>query len=271
MTLRRCLIGTSTGSLVAGAALLSLCGSFSAACQTVNYSYDALGRLVNAAYPDGTCLAYGYDAAGNRTQYTSSTVNGVVAPALTETAYESLALTFDPRAGNPTCGTLTVSSVGSPSHGTATIVSGGAGVMYTPASGYAGSDSFTYKVSSGGVSSPSGTVSITVLAPTLGPTALSTWGSYTGISPAQPIVTNVNPIVSDPYGYSPTVVSVTQGALGSVTYSGNQITYNFSGGPSNKGYYDSYTYTVSDGLGHTATQTIYIKIFIANNKDIVHP
>lgn len=36
------------------------------------YTYDALGRLTNVAYPAGTSLTYGYDAAGNRTQVQST-------------------------------------------------------------------------------------------------------------------------------------------------------------------------------------------------------
>jgi len=232
---------------------------------TVTYTYDALGRVVDAAYPDGTCLAYSYDAAGNRTQYTSSTVVGVVAPAVNITAYEALATTFDPRVGNPTCSALTVSAVGTPSHGTATIASGGVGIVYTPTAGYTGTDSFTYQVSSGGTSSPNGTVTVTIVAPTLGPTALAAKGGYYGPPPAQPIVTNVTPLVSSPYGYPVTVTGLSTPTHGTVSHSGNTITYIFTGGSQNKGYYDSYTYTVSDGF-RTGTAIVSLTIFIASDQ-----
>ncbi|MFC0514638.1 MBG domain-containing protein [Mucilaginibacter angelicae] len=41
--------------------------------QTINYSYDKLGRLISATYPDSSSLSYSYDASGNR--ITSKTSN----------------------------------------------------------------------------------------------------------------------------------------------------------------------------------------------------
>jgi YD repeat-containing protein len=35
------------------------------AAQTVNYTYDAAGRLTGVSYPNGTTISYTYDAAGN--------------------------------------------------------------------------------------------------------------------------------------------------------------------------------------------------------------
>jgi YD repeat-containing protein len=39
-----------------------------AAAGTTAYTYDALGRVATAVYPNGTTVVYHYDSAGNRTQ-----------------------------------------------------------------------------------------------------------------------------------------------------------------------------------------------------------
>ena len=45
---------------------LSATGAVLAANGSVGYTYDALGRLTTANYDTGVCLAYAYDANGNR-------------------------------------------------------------------------------------------------------------------------------------------------------------------------------------------------------------
>lgn len=42
----------------------------------VFYTYDALGRITTAQYDNGVCIAYGYDANGNRTSQTN-TISGM--------------------------------------------------------------------------------------------------------------------------------------------------------------------------------------------------
>jgi YD repeat-containing protein len=54
-------------SVVIAAAGLVLAAT-SAQAGTTTYQYDALGRVVEVDYPDGSVVQYTYDAAGNRTQ-----------------------------------------------------------------------------------------------------------------------------------------------------------------------------------------------------------
>lgn len=62
-------------------AAVALCAAFGivaalAANGSVGYTYDALGRVVTANYDTGVCIAYAYDANGNRTAETISMVGG---------------------------------------------------------------------------------------------------------------------------------------------------------------------------------------------------
>jgi len=47
-----------------------------AAASGVSYLYDALGRLVQITYENGTTIAFSYDATGNRTSRTITCPGG---------------------------------------------------------------------------------------------------------------------------------------------------------------------------------------------------
>lgn len=49
-------------------AISLILASAPALADTVHYKYDALGRLIEVVYPDGTKITYSYDPAGNRTE-----------------------------------------------------------------------------------------------------------------------------------------------------------------------------------------------------------
>ena len=96
----------------------------------------------------------------------SFTINPAVPVAAAVSATVNANSSVNPITLNLSGGTATsVAVAGAPSHGTATA--SGMTISYTPTSGYAGSDSFTYTATNiGGTSSPA-TVTITVASPTV--------------------------------------------------------------------------------------------------------
>ncbi|HYH50024.1 MAG TPA: Ig-like domain-containing protein [Acidimicrobiia bacterium] len=86
---------------------------------------------------------------------------------------------------------LSITSVSTPAHGTATI--SGPRIRYVPATGFAGVDSFTYKVSDGRGGSATGTVTVTVQRPSDGVDidAATTVESAPQATPALPVAVAV--------------------------------------------------------------------------------
>ena len=149
----------------------------------VQYEYDALGRLILANYSDSDAdyVAWCYDEAGNRNRVSAGggvwdrdcSASANQSPAASNdsatTAYETAAvisvLTND---SDPEGGALSVEIRSNPSNGTAVANANGT-ITYTPANGFSGSDSFTYRVSDpDGMFSNDATVSVTVEADTSG-------------------------------------------------------------------------------------------------------
>jgi Bacterial Ig domain len=137
-----------------------------------------------------------------------------------------------------------------PAHGAIGFV--GSVVTYTPAHGYVGLDSFTYAVSDGVGGSATGTVNINVAdqPPVAAPDTLLSRQNATG-------TVNVLTNDSDPDGDALTVTSFTQGAHGAVAFTGGVATY--TPAPSYLGG-DTFTYTIDDGHGLTATGTVSVTV-----------
>jgi serine/threonine protein phosphatase PrpC len=159
--------------------------------------------------------------------------------------------------------TLSVSAITQPAHGTVTLVSGV--VTYVPVANYSGSDSFTYTVSDGHGGTATGTVTMTVTAVNDAPVAVA--DSATVAEDGSAIV-NVLANDTDVDGDTLSVSAVTQAAHGSVTLVAGVVTYapaaNYNGS-------DSFTYTISDGHGGTATGTVSVTVTAVNDAPVAVP
>ncbi len=144
-------------------------------------------------------------------------------------------------------GTPAVTVVTQGTHGT--VVNNGDGtVTYTPNADFNGTDSYTYTVTSGGVTETA-TVSVTV-------NAVPDVADDTAVTDEDtPVRTTV--LANDSFEGTPVVTAVTQGAHGTVAINpDNTITYRPD--PDYHGT-DSYTYTVTSG-GVTETATVNVTV-----------
>jgi len=134
-----------------------------------------------------------------------------------------------------------------PKHGKA-VVYGDNILLYTPNTGYVGTDSFTYTVSNDGGTSGEATVYITVLPPA--PFSIDVTQSV----PYESVDNLINLLI----GNQPTAVYVVSSASHGVVYSGGTTIYYTP----DKEYVgpDSFTYNASNGsgIGNTATVSITV-------------
>ncbi|MFA5309024.1 MAG: Ig-like domain-containing protein, partial [Dehalococcoidales bacterium] len=157
--------------------------------------------------------------------------------------------------------TLTTVLAGNVSHGTLALNSSGA-FVYNPASGYTGTDSFTYKANDGKVNSNTVTVTITVNTPSnTAPVAVN--DTYTLVESG--VLTISIPGVlandNDANGDTMTAVLITDVSHCSLTLnSDGSFVYT-----SSEGYVgtDSFTYKVSDGSATSNTGTVTLIITAA--------
>ena len=150
--------------------------------------------------------------------------------------------------------TLTLTGVGAAAHGT--VANNGNGtVTYTPSANYNGADSFTYSISDGHGGTATGTVNVTV-SPVNDPPVANPDSATTVQN--TPVIVNVRANDTDVDGDTITVTGAANGAHGTVVNNGDgTVTYtpasNYTGA-------DSFTYTISDGHGGTASGTVGITV-----------
>ncbi len=158
-------------------------------------------------------------------------------------------------ATDPDGDALTYVVVTQPAHGTVSVT--GSTATYTPATGYTGSDSFTFKANDGKVDSNVATISITVQAVNNPPSANN-----------QTVTTNRNTgkaitlTATDADGDALTYVIVTQPGHGTLSGTPPNVTYTPVAGYVGS---DSFTFKANDGKVDSNVGTISITVQGVNN------
>lgn len=164
---------------------------------------------------------------------------------------------------DPDGDSLSIVSVTQPSNGQVDI--SGDVILYTPASGFSGSDSFTYTIDDGFGGQDSATVTISVEAPGAPPVAEDIEVSTTR---TQAVDVDVLASAFLPDGGNLDIASFGQPSDGSVTQVGNQLRYQ----PDQLFYGDdSFTYTVVDDRGREASATVFVDVAFANQAPVARP
>ena len=228
-------------------------GSLSGSAPSLTYTPAA-----GYAGPDSFTFRANDGTVNSNTATISITVNAVnvapVAQAQSVSTNENTALPITLTATDADGDPLTYAVVDNPLHGS---LSGSAPALtYTPAAGYAGPDSFTFRANDGTVNSNTATISITVNAVNVAP-----------VAQAQSVSTNENtplPITltaTDADGDSLTYSVVGNPSHGSLTGSAPDLTYTPAAGYSGP---DSFTFRANDGTVNSNTAVISITVNAVN-------
>ncbi|MBL7254562.1 Ig-like domain-containing protein [Paractinoplanes lichenicola] len=152
---------------------------------------------------------------------------------------------------DPEGAALTLVSVGTPANGTAVVVNGK--VRYTPATGFSGTDTFTYVVRDAAGNTVTGTVTVTVAntAPTANDDAAA-------VLAGKQVDVDVLANDTDPNtGQTLTVTAVGTPAHGTATIVNGKIRYRAAADYAGT---DTFTYTISDGKGGTAEAKVTVTV-----------
>ena len=166
---------------------------------------------------------------------------------------EDVAVPVTLAGSDPEGATLSFAVASQPAHGT---LSGSApNLTYTPAAGFFGTDSFTFTVSDGELTSAPATVSITVnevVPPNEAPTATGS-----SVVTDEDVAVPVTLAGSDPEGATLSFAVASQPAHGTLSGSAPNLTYTPAAGFFGT---DSFTFTVSDGDLTSAPATVSITV-----------
>jgi hypothetical protein len=148
---------------------------------------------------------------------------------------------------------LTVTQVGSPSHGTVVIDGGGQTVTYQSDIGYIGTDAFTYTISDGKGGTDVATVFLDNVSGNTPPVAVNDVFQMTSNSGTERIRVLDNDY--DAEGDRITLVSVQGATNGGVSISGKTVLFTIFNSVAGTG---GFSYTIRDQLGATAVGTVIV-------------
>lgn len=145
---------------------------------------------------------------------------------------------------------LSISGFTQPASGS--VTQSGSQLVYTPAAGFNGPDSFSYSVTDG-YDTATARVDLQVIAGNSAPVAQDDSASVAiGGSVNIDVLAND----SDPDGDSLSILSWTQGGKGSVALVGSELVYQSNG----KRGGDTFSYTISDGNGGSASAVVNVSV-----------
>ena len=147
---------------------------------------------------------------------------------------------------------LTVASVTQPANGTAST-SGSAGAIYTPRTGFFGTDTFTYTLSDGKGGSATATVTVTVL----GDAAPRAVDDSATVQAGSSVTIAVLANDTDPENGVLRITNVTAPARGTAVIQGAGIVYT---APRDVSGPVTFRYTITDPAGNTAEATVTVNV-----------
>ncbi|NVK41602.1 MAG: tandem-95 repeat protein [Oceanospirillaceae bacterium] len=231
---------------------------------------SATAYSVTGLQPESFCSFHvkARDLSGNETAY-SSTLGATTLANQAPVAMDDSAVTDEGQAvviavlnndSDPDNGALTIAAYGQGSNGS--VAQSGDSLVYTPAPGFFGVDSFTYTVTDGYDISLPALVAVTVNEVNQPPVAQP---DSADVALNSSLTIDVLANDTDPDGDNLSIGSFSQGNKGSVALSagGDQLVYT-SG---NKRGGDSFTYTVIDEHGNSSTTTVSINISPSGSSD----
>jgi hypothetical protein len=168
---------------------------------------------------------------------------------------------------DPDGDTLSITTIGAAAHGSAAVDPSGTSIVYTPAAGYSGPDTFSYTASDGAGGSDTADVSVTVT-PVNDPPVATDDTATTAEDTATTIGVLAND--TDPDADTLSITNVGAPAHGTAVLdpSGTAIDYTPATGYSGP---DTFSYTASDGAGGSDTAVVSVTVTPVDDPPVAEP